>query len=220
MILPWASDNPCPHRRAALDWTVTRWRRAGHQVLIGQASGPWRKATAVANALPAAEEDVLVIADADCWTPGLDAAIDAVRAGAAWAMPHGRVHRLSERSTVDVLAGAEPHMRMPLTQQPYVGWPGGGIVVLRRDTYAAVPLDPRFVGWGQEDESWALALNVLAGPGWRGRAPLWHLYHPPQQRMSRRWGSPEARELAGRYRAARRDPTAMRALVGELSTLG
>ncbi|RCV53458.1 glycosyltransferase family protein [Marinitenerispora sediminis] len=192
-----------------------RWRALGHHVLVGETQGPWCKARAVAAALPFATGDLLVIADADCWSPGIDAALEAVRDGAPWAMPHGRVHRLTPDATAQVLAGVAPHPRMPVTQRPYQGWPGGGIVVVRRDVYEQAPLDPRFTGWGGEDESWAHALTTLAGPPWRGRAPLWHLWHPPQDRMSRRWGSPEARELAGRYRKAARSPAAMRALVDE-----
>ncbi|MFC7330831.1 hypothetical protein [Marinactinospora rubrisoli] len=165
--------------------------------------------------MPRATGDLLVVADADCWSPGIPAAIDAVRDGAAWAMPHGPVHRLTEQATSQVLAGAEPHPRMPLTQPPYPGWPGGGIVALPRRLYEEVPLDHRFVGWSGEDESWAHALTALGGPPWRGRSPLWHLWHPPQPRMSRRWGSVAARELAERYRQAARSPAAMRELLDE-----
>jgi len=43
-------------------------------------------------------------------------------------------------------------------QRPYPGYPGGGITVLPRSTYTEVPLDLRYEGWGQEDESWAHAL--------------------------------------------------------------
>ncbi|MBV2364249.1 glycosyltransferase family protein [Streptomonospora nanhaiensis] len=210
MIIPWQGG--CAHREAALGWVRARWARAGYRVVLGEHTGPWCKARAVAAALPEATGDVLVVADADCWPERLDAALEAVGAGAAWAMPHGPVYRLSAEATADVLAGADPGPQMPLAQRPYEGWPGGGIVVLPRGTYERVPLDPRFVGWSGEDESWARALTILAGPGWRGRGRLWHLWHPPQRRVSRRWGSPAARALAGRYRAAR-TPQAMRALL-------
>lgn len=213
VIIPWAADNPCPYRRAARDWVLARWRAIGHQVVVGETAGPWCKAAAVAQALPRATGDVLVIADADCWTDGIGAAVEEVRAGAAWAMPHTLVHRLSPEATADVLAGAE--VGGPVVRRPYRGFPGGGIVVLGRGTYEAVPLDARFEGWGGEDESWALALNRLAGPCRRGRASLWHLWHPPQERMSRRWGSEQARTLAGRYRAASASPQTMRALLAE-----
>lgn len=217
VIIPWAPDVGCRHREAALAWTVSRWVATGHEVVVGEHAGPWCKAAAVADGLARATGDVLVVADADVWTTGWQAAIDQVVSGVPWAMPHGKVHRLTHAATQAVLDGHEPTQGMNLTQSPYQGWPGGGMVVLRRDVYAQAPLDPRFVGWSGEDESWAHALRTLAGPGWRGTALLWHLWHPPQERMSRRWGSPEARELAARYVRARTFET-MRALVDETTT--
>jgi hypothetical protein len=89
------------------------------------------------------------------------------------------------------------------------------MTVLTRETYEQVPLDRRFAGWGQEDESWALALTCLTGAPWRGDAPLWHLWHPPQDRASRRWGSGASRALWARYCQAAADPDAMRALLAE-----
>lgn len=93
--------------------------------------------------------------------------------------------------------------------------PGGGMIVARRETLLEVPLDSRYVGWGQEDESHALALNCLAGMPWRGDAHLIHLWHPPAKRQTRRKGSRRSWELFKRYRAAASDPVAMRALLKE-----
>lgn len=217
VIIPWAPDVGCRHREAALAWTASKWVATGHEVVVGEHAGPWCKAAAVADGLARATGDVLVVADADVWTTGWQAAIDQVVSGVPWAMPHGKVHRLTHAATQAVLDGHEPARGMNLTQAPYQGWPGGGMVVVRRDVYEVAPLDPRFVGWSGEDESWAHALRTLAGPGWRGTAPLWHLWHPPQERMSRRWGSQAARELAARYVRARTFET-MRALVDETTT--
>ena len=93
------------------------------------------------------------------------------------------------------------------------------VAPLPRRLYEEVPFDSRFVGWSGEDESAALAWTCLAGQPWRGTHPLWHLYHPPQLRMSRRWGSPAARALAARYRKAARSPQAMRAILDETRTV-
>jgi hypothetical protein len=214
VIIPWAPDVGCRHREAALAWTVSRWAATGREVVVGERSGPWCKALAVEDGLSRARGGILIVADADVWSTGWQEAVDQVREGAPWAMPHGPVRRLTHAATQDVLDGHDPHPDMDLTQRPYQGWPGGGMVVLRRETYVQAPLDPRFVGWSGEDESWAHALKVLAGEGWRGSAPLWHLWHPPQERMSRRWGSVAARALASRYARAR-TPDRMRALIDE-----
>lgn len=213
VVIPWRGG--CPHREAALAWVLDRWRAAGHEPVLGEASaGPWCKATAVADGLRHAAGDVLVIADADCWTDGLPEAVAAVEAGASWAIPHGQVRRITEQAMSAVLAGGDLGGR--LEQPAYRGFEGGGIVVLPTETYERVPLDARFRGWGQEDEAWALALRTLAGAPWRGTAPLYHLWHPPQPRLSRRWGSPAARALHARYRRAAGHPDRMRALLAEL----
>lgn len=214
VIIPWAPDVGCRHREAALAWAVSMWSTVGVEVVVGEHTGPWCKALAVEDGLTRAHGDVLVVADADVWSPGWEDAVAQVQAGAPWAMPHGPVRRLTHAATQQVLDGHRPHTGMELAQRPYEGWPGGGMVALTRTAYERAPLDPRFVGWSGEDESWAHTLSVLVGEGWRGTAPLWHVWHPPQERMSRRWGSAPARALASRYARAR-TPEQMRTLVDE-----
>ena len=167
--------------------------------------GPWVKALAVMPAVEASCAEIVVVHDADVACGGLPAALRAVESGAPWAIPHLNVHRLNAD-------GGEE-------QRPYRGIEGGGIVVARRPTLLEIPLDPRFAGWGQEDESWGVALNVLAGKPWRGKAPLYHFWHPPQQRLSRTRGSREGWNLRREYFRARSDPDRMRALVQEARDL-
>jgi hypothetical protein len=173
--------------------------------------GPWSKARAVHAADSSA--DVMVLHDADVWCAGLPAAIDAVRLGAPWAVPHGNVRRLSESATAAVLAGGP--VKGKLDQRIHGGHAGGGITVVRRDVWDTCPLDPRFEGWGQEDDSWAIALDTLHGQPWRATVDLWHLWHPPAPRLTRAVGSDRGRELYGRYRQARSNRTAMADLVAE-----
>ncbi len=226
VAIPWASW--CPHRQAALSWVARQWGALGVVPVLGSpGTDEWCKAKAVANAIaghPGDDRpDILVVADADAWSPGVAEAIQRVRAGAPWVIPHHKVHRLNPEATADVLDGRPPHTGMPLDQSfgpdipgiAYAGVMGGGIVVCRRDVYEDCPLDPRFVGWGQEDESWGLALRCLYGPPVRLSAPLWHLWHPPQPRMNRGTGSDASAALYRRYSKARRRPDEMRALIDE-----
>lgn len=177
--------------------------------------GPWCKAAAIAAALDWSTSDVVIVADADVWPADPDEIRRCIEAldGHGWAIPHGDVHRLDQEATGTLITTGTPGAGR--AQRPYWGTAGGGIVALRRDTYIGCPLDRRFVGWGQEDESWAMALAALHGQPWRGRSDLWHLWHPPQERLNRRVGSAEGQQLQRRYRAARRDPAAMRALIEE-----
>lgn len=210
VVVPWRPG--CPHRERAWEWCRPRYQWA-----VIEAPGPelWSKGAAAMPAIERSCADIVVVADADVWTDGFQQAIEAVEDGAPWAIPHGKVRRLDRDATAVVLAGAEPTQEMALAERSYPGVMGGAIVVARRDVLLDVPLDPRFVGWGQEDASWALALRCLAGKPWRGDATLWHLWHPPQERLSRARGSVEGWRLYRRYRQARYDRTAMRTLVKE-----
>lgn len=214
VLIPFASEDPW---RVAARHHVSGWYRAlGLDVVDGHCPGPWRKAVAVAHAAQRSAADVFVVADADCLCGGVAQAIDAAETGAAWAVPHMFVHRLDQAATEDVYAGADPAATSGRTQPPYKGFAGGGIVVVRRDVWEQVPLDPRFAGWGGEDSSWAMALTALVGPPVRYESDLFHLWHPPPERMSRRWGSPASRALEIRYkRAARTSRRAMADLVAE-----
>jgi hypothetical protein len=129
-------------------------------------------------------------------------------------MPHGKVIRLDEISSSAYRQGNRDKMVIRRTaERPYSGVIGGGIVVVPRTTAEQIPPDPRFRGWGGEDESWGYALETLAGPPWRGGYDLIHLWHPPQARRTRAHGSKENTDLAAQYRAARGNRAAMIALM-------
>lgn len=210
LIIPWLPG--CPYREAAWRWLEPKYH---YPVRLALGRNPWCNGEAVNRAISESNADICAIADADVWCDGLPEAIAAVAEGAPWSIPHRVVYRLSEAGTAAVIGGA-PFDNQPLAQTPYTGIAGGGYVVARRETMLDIPLDSRFIGWGQEDASFAVALNTLAGPKWRGTAPLYHLYHPPQQRMSRRTGSMAGRALERRYMAAHGNPAQMRALVDEV----
>lgn len=214
VLLPFASDDRW--RLDARSYVGGWYDALGFEVIEGTCPDPWRKGVAVAHAARRSTADVFVVADADCLCGGVAPAIAAVENGAAWAVPHLMVHRLDQTATEAVYVGAAPAGTIGRTQRPYKGFAGGGIVVLPRDVWEQVPLDPRFVGWGGEDSSWAMALTALVGPPVRFEADLFHLWHEPPTRMTRRWGSPPSRALELRYkRAARANRRAMADVVAE-----
>lgn len=198
-------------------YVIARHAENRWPIILGHhTDGPWCKALAIRDALDQTEADVLVIADADVWTDGLADAVRVVREGAAWAVPHRGVHRLTEAATALYGAGAGL-AELAVEERPYLGFEGGGITVLHRAVYEDCPLDPRFTGWGGEDEAWGFALRILHGPPWRptGHVPLIHLWHPPQERATRAFGNLAGRELRKRYVRADSNPVTMRALVEE-----
>ena len=215
ILVPWR-DVGCPHRRAALDWVVSRLLAAGWQtsVVADGSHGPWVKANVVMPAIERSTADVVIVHDADVWvSDGLQGAVKALRAGFAWSVPHRAVNRLTAASTAAVLAGAEPDDG-DLEEVPYLGVAAGGVVAVRRDVALDTPMDPRFEGWGGEDHAWGFALHGLHGVPWRGDAPLWHLWHPPQPRVDRKVGSHRSEQLRRRYLMAALEPE-MRAIVEE-----
>jgi hypothetical protein len=212
VIVPWRSG--CPHRDAAWRWVRNQYaiHHPTWQIVSGTCpDGPWVKALAVADALERTDADTLLLADADVWSDGLQRAVDALDQF-PWAIPHHTVYRLTEQATAHAFSTGE--LAGPYTQHPYKGWAGGGFLALDRVTYERIPLDPRFAGWGSEDAAWHLALARITGRGWRGRADLWHLWHPPQPRLNRVVGSQESADLLHRYQRAR-TPQAMTELLEE-----
>lgn len=210
VIVPRAGD--CPHRERAWEWV--RSQLDGFEVIEGWGDvDRWRKAEAVADALDRATGDILIIHDADVWSDHLHEAIAAVESGKhEWASPHWTVRRLTERGTEQILAGERETAEV---EEDHYAVLGGGIVVIRRESYERAPLDPRFVGWGGEDHAAAAMWKTLCGQVWKAQQPLWHLWHPPQERLNRKVGSEASDDLRGRYIGARCWPKRMRDLVEE-----
>lgn len=218
VLIPWRGG--CSHREAALRWVAPQYPWPVTLCIPTPPDTEWCKAAAVANGLATTDADILVIADADVWCAETREAIAAVEAGATWAVPHIGISRATEAATGAVLAGSHPDQLPPeaLEEPSYRAHLGGGIVVIRRDAYERVPLDPRFIGWGREDDSWGLALKTILGRPAHFRGRLWHLWHPPQERPSRAHGSAANEALYQRYRAANHDPARMAALIEEVTS--
>lgn len=210
VVVPRAGD--CPHRSRAWEWLSAQYE--GFEVVEGYGDpNLWCKAEAVGDGLSRASGDLLVIADADVWSDHLRDAVDAVESGdAEWAAPHRRVRRLTQTGTGQFVRGERENA---LTSEEHQAVVGGGIVVLSRDLYERCPLDPRFVGWGGEDQAWGYALRTFGGVPWLGRQPLWHLWHPPQERMTRKVGNVANDQLRGRYAGAKLSKRRMSILLGE-----
>lgn len=219
VLIPWRTTS-CPHRTRALEYVLAHYATTHPDwpVVIGRHNdGAWCKATATAGALSQTQATVLILADADCVAEGLAEAVEAVHAGAPWAIPHRGVHRLDEAGTARWIARDAALDGLPLAERPYLGVEGGGVTVIRRDVYIGCPLDARFLGWGSEDDALGMALRTLHGPPVRVRAPLIHLWHPPQERATRSFGSMQSRDLRKRYARAQHNPAAMRALIEEVA---
>lgn len=221
IIVPWwGRNNVDQHRLAALGYCTSRWLAAGYEVSIAEHAGDvWCKAAALADAVNQAPP-IVILADADVYLPDVDVleeAVSACESGAPWAIPHLHVRRLTQVATAALLGtGSLPDVA---AEEYYVGVATGGLTVIRKDVAVDCPMDGRFVGWGQEDQSWGYALDLLHGGPYRpaAHADLVHLWHPPQSRVNRNVGSWENETRRIRYWNAwvARDQAAMRELVEE-----
>jgi hypothetical protein len=210
VVVPWKGG--CSHRERAWKWCCAQYP---YPVWIGHGGEPWIKALAVMPVIETSNAEIIVMADADVFCEGLEEAVQAVADGAPWARPHNCVRRLSEKGTEAYIAG-EPWQHLALDRDTYGGIDGGGILVARRETFLEIPMDPRFVGWGNEDWAHGFAFFTLYGEVWKGNKPLIHLWHPPMPRdVDQKNGSQENRVLWDRYRLAREDPNLLRVLLQE-----
>lgn len=181
--------------------------------------GPWIKALAVMPAVAASPAGIVVVADADVWCPTIADAVSAVQRGRTWAIPHFNVCRLDSQTTQRVLRDPDDtDANLGFDEPPYRGYEGGGVTVLQRDAALAVPMDPRFKGWGGEDAAWGYALAHFYGRPWRGTTALLHLWHPPQHRLTRKYGSIPSKHLFRRYAGARNRRDRMMQLIQEVQT--
>jgi hypothetical protein len=214
VIIPHgAADGP--ERTRARHWVAERYESLhGLPVTFAQCPTPeWSKGAAVNPVAATMDAETLVIADADSFVSpeALTSAIGRAES-VGWGVVHSTIRRLTREASEVVMAGGKCGR---LEKAAYMGVAGGGIVVVTRETYDRVPLDPRFAGWGGEDHAWGLALTVLVGTASRRPlSPLWHLWHPPQP--TKKNPTAATRDLVGRYKAARRDPALMAAIVQEV----
>lgn len=220
VIVPWRAG--CLYREEAFKWVRKQYatHHPSWELVIGKSpDGPFNRAAAILDGVKQIPDaDIYVVADADVWCDMRQAIAEADEHG--WAVPHYFLHRLDKGSS-QMFMGGFPLQGLKLDSsnkrdsKPYIGNETGTLVVVRRDVIEDVPPDRRFVGWGQEDQAWAVALRTMFGQPWRGGEDLVHLWHPPQDRQSREWGSNDNVALYRRYLKARHRPTAMRTLIEE-----
>lgn len=226
LLVPFRFDEDSARDRA---WRYVRsyyqHTHSGMTVTVGTChpKEPWSKGVAVRRAFDRTKDDVLVVADADVLVPPdcLAECVETVQAGTPWAQPHGRVYRLSHVQSAHAMESLTPRISElsteALERRSHACVPGGGIVVVSRDAFETVRgIDPRFVGWGGDDISFARALDTLCGEGVHLAGAMWHLWHPRAPRRRGNRASEASEELAARYLRASGNVADMNVLVGEV----
>lgn len=220
VLVPWRPG--CEWRERS--WVVLRdrYEALGFEVVTGTTDvAGFSRTQAILDARRRTTADLFVVTDADVFGELTGEAFTETLAH-GWAVPHGLLHRLSPDSTLQALDGAD-WRGLPLSsdnsqdRRPYRVHEGGTLLTITSTAFDLAPPDPRFVGWGQEDDAWACALRTLVGPPWRGDADLVHFWHPAAPRRNRVVGNPANVALLRRYKAAAGNPEQMRRLVAEHS---
>jgi hypothetical protein len=207
-------------------WRNALWRNVRRQVeeelgwsIVEGASadGPFNRSAAVNQAAAdAGAWDAAVILDADT-VPDFDLVRQAVElaAGAGGlVLPHTEFRSLSRRATKAVLSGEVEPAQAPTrwtTRETK-----SSCLCLGRGLWQEVGgFDERFRGWGFEDAAFFAACSALAGVS-RLEGPVHHLWHPRSAEKDTRSPQYQAnRQLAARYKGARADCDAMRAILAE-----
>lgn len=176
--------------------------------------GPFNRSAAINNAA-AGKWDVLVIADADVLADhnAISHAVEACSDGRVH-LPYQRRMMVSELGTRRILRGHKGSWSgwsTPDTNRQHCS----SVVVLNRALWDSVGgFDPRFEGWGAEDDAFVTACDTLAGHHVRHAGNVWHLWHRPSPHRNHR--SPlyvAAVALLKRYQGC--DKTAMTQLLAE-----
>lgn len=225
IIVPFYGNDS--HRVAAWQWLRERYTRLmpDAEIVIARSYGePFCKGAALTWGAMHANGDIFIIADADSIVlhSALQSALELIRGGVPWVVPHRFVYRLTEAASARILATDADALPLvwddaELIRKPYQGYAGGGVLVISRENWVKSGGIPHeFVGWGGEDEALALILDAIAGPHVRLEAPLYHLWHEPGQRTASE-SSKRNRTFIGKYAAVAGDGATMRRVVnGEI----
>ncbi|MFA5604187.1 MAG: glycosyltransferase [Bacilli bacterium] len=190
IIVPYQTDSKGLRDR---NWNWLQGWYQNHfpdcEILVGEIRGVWNKGKAVNAAVSQSRGEYLIVADADCLVPvqALQTAMDLVKGGVPWVVPHTLVHRITEEATQTLITQDSSlssfEVAPGLSKKPYQGFAGGGIFVVERAKFDFIHGFPEeFERWGAEDEAIGVIMDTLLGPHVRLETDLWHLWHHPQPR--------------------------------------
>ncbi len=198
-----------------------------------EGEGPFNRAAGCNRAVRQADDtaagwDVALIIDGDI-IPERQAVIDGValaRESGAMVLPFTSRRDLNMRGTDLILSGRVPvdaRALRPYTRRVYTDNLSSVVIVARRLWEAAGGYDEAFVGWGMEDNAFAVTCETHGGPIRRTPGTVWHLWHPTQQAESPHTHTHTLmanRARHQRYLAARGDPAAIASLRAAPATGG
>ena len=187
VLIPYRTDNG--PRDIIFTWVKEFYRKLlpEAEICLGSCNTPlFSRSQAINDAAQRATRDIYVIADADIvYNPDLiNEAIKSLDMH-AWVVPYSEIQYIREKSTSELL-NTKPVWPIELQLEmdslsATAGWDiKGGLIFIPRKFFEAVKgFDDRFMGWGGEDDAFALSVNTLYGPFERLTGSIYHLWHPP-----------------------------------------
>lgn len=219
IVVPWRPDGG---QRDRLWGWCRRWWEAHYSgwEIIECDSGdePFTRGRSINRGVEKASGDVLVIADADTVSSGVDGAVTAVGAG-QWSIAYESANyiALTREATERFLATnpadglsvpAKADIRMQITSV-------SGVIAISRVGFDTVGGFPEgMVGWGHEDWAFLYAADTLIRPHWRARGYAIAPYHPHIE--ADRFEQPHIKaneEICRRYQAYYGNPSGMRTMI-------
>jgi Glycosyltransferase like family 2 len=211
------------HRVQSSEWVLKKLRQNwDYEIRIGSNMGDFNRSASRNVLVGISNADVFVFVDADSYVikdqieEGCESALEH-----GWCLPYSHYYSLTESGSRKFMAnekighGDDFEFIFPTTDHPIPAV--GGCVIVRRDVFETVAgYDERFIGWGEEDRAFVLALETLAGPVPRVPGGIHHIWHPGYEGDC--FGQPHFRDnqaLCDRYREAQGNPAMMRLLVDE-----
>lgn len=202
-----------PWRSRALTWLLARYRALlpDAELVLGTSDAdPFSRSAARNDAFVRSSGDVLLIADADTLfnVDQITAGLGLIDAGAPWVICYEveRYYALTQQATLSTLA-SDPSSYIPEPtdsgdwELKLTSW--AGLLLVPLASWACVGgYDIRFQHWSYEDNSFAAALDMMAGPHERVDAACLHLWHQRGLEFDGP-GVPENRALWERYQNAR-----------------
>ena len=211
-------------RAKTFDWITRRYKKLLPEAELCVADSndeEFSRSQARNNAFSLATTDILLVADADT-VPERDAilrGIELLDQQVPWVVPYDTYFNLGVEKTQEILKHG-PHLDIEFKNEDceHIVMSTAGMLLMRRSAWETVGgYDERFIGWGYEDNSFQLALDVLVGRHVRvheGRGI--HMWHPAPETV--RFAQPMIdynRRLYEQYVKASRNPERMKRLVDE-----
>lgn len=211
VVIPWR-ENGQYERERNVRLTVAHYAPVKWSVVLADSHhNPFNRAASRNIGVEVnMDADVVVVCDADFLPP-----LDAVLAACEGALADARLHQpftealyLTEAETASYLAGEG------LPDRSGADLTGGCFVMTPEAWFEAGGMDPRFEGWGGEDDAFRIAAETLLGPRVHHEGVMPHLYHP----SAAAFGTAAHRgnlQLLRRYVAAANNPDAIRQIINE-----